>query len=110
VLNPSPERVTPVCPHANVCGGCSLQHLSIEAQIAFREQTVRDLLQRIGHVTPSLWLPPLTGPTTGYRRKARLGVRYVYKKEKLLVGFREKKKQTILPTSPTVLSSIRAWV
>src|SRR5690606_1324920 len=47
-------------------------------------------LRHIGKVTPNEVLPPLTGPHWGYRRKARLGVRFVKKKDKLLVGFREK--------------------
>lgn len=90
ILHPAADRVTPACPHANICGGCSLQHLSPVAQLAFHEQSVKDLLMRTGRLAPAQWLPPITSPDTGYRRKARLGVRYVRKKEKLLVGFREK--------------------
>ncbi len=90
VLRPAAERILPVCPHADICGGCSLQHMDPAAQIHFKEESVRQQLQRFGRVAALNWLPPLTGATTGYRRKARLGVRYVIKKEKLLVGFREK--------------------
>jgi 23S rRNA (uracil1939-C5)-methyltransferase len=90
VLTAAPERIIPVCPHADICGGCSLQHMDPAAQVRFKEDSVRQQLHRFGRVTPAVWLPPLTGATVGYRRKARLGVRYVIKKEKLLVGFREK--------------------
>ena len=104
VISASPSRVTPPCPHTHLCGGCSMQHLATEAQIAFREQTTRELLQRTAHITPRQWLPPLSGPTEGYRRKARLGVRYVHKKEKLLVGFREKQSNYLAEiTTCTVL-------
>jgi len=90
VLSASKERVEPPCPHATICGGCSLQHLAEDAQIAFRQKTVAELLARTGKVVPLRFRDPLKGPTLGYRRKARLGVRYVKKKQKLLVGFREK--------------------
>ncbi len=90
VLQPSPDRVEPPCPHFAICGGCSLQHLHAEKQIQFKQQTLLDNFSRIGHVEPETVLEPLTGPTLGYRRKARLGVRYVPKKGGALVGFREK--------------------
>lgn len=90
VLEAAPDRVEPRCPHFGVCGGCSLQHLAPEAQIAFKQASLAEQLQRLGGVEPRHWLPPLTGPLWGYRRKARLGVRWVEKKGKVLVGFRER--------------------
>lgn len=86
----SPQRVTPRCTHFGVCGGCSLQHLDPAAQIAAKQQTLLDNLQRIGGVVPQTVLPPLTGPAWGYRSKARLGVKFVNKKGRVLVGFRER--------------------
>lgn len=85
----SPLRVTPACPHFGVCGGCSLQHLQAEEQIHLKQKILLDNLQRIGHVQPETVREPITGPLWGYRRKARLGLKYVEKKEKLLIGFRE---------------------
>lgn len=90
VLQASPDRVTPGCAHFGVCGGCSLQHLAPEAQIRAKQQILLDDLARIGHVSPEAVLPPLTGPVWGYRRKARLGVKDVIKKGRVLVGFRER--------------------
>ncbi|HMV38395.1 MAG TPA: 23S rRNA (uracil(1939)-C(5))-methyltransferase RlmD [Plasticicumulans sp.] len=90
VLEASPERVAPRCRHFGVCGGCSLQHLAADRQIAFKHDQLVENLERIGRVTPAHWLAPLTGPHWGYRQKARLGVRFVPKKDKVLVGFREK--------------------
>ncbi|MDG2071235.1 MAG: 23S rRNA (uracil(1939)-C(5))-methyltransferase RlmD, partial [Pseudomonadales bacterium] len=82
----SPERVTPPCSVANTCGGCSLQHHRHGAQIAHKQSEWLATLM----TKPQELLPPLLGPEINYRSKARLGVRYVEKKQKVLVGFREK--------------------
>lgn len=89
VLFASADRVEPRCPHFGVCGGCVLQHLAEEKQILSKQQVLIDNLQRIGHVQPGTLLPPLTDAAWGYRRKGRLSVRRVEKKDKTLVGFRE---------------------
>ena len=89
VLEASPQRVPPRCPHFGVCGGCVLQHLEASQQIVAKQRVLMDNLQRIGHVTPQAVLPALTGYDWGYRRKGRLSVRRVEKKNKTLVGFRE---------------------
>ena len=91
IKKPSPDRVEPKCEHYGVCGGCSLQHMSPEAQIQSKQQVMLDNLARIGKVTPQSILPPLTDNPWGYRRRARLGVKHVFKKGKVLVGFREKR-------------------
>ncbi len=89
ILVASPDRVTPRCPHFGVCGGCALQHLSPEAQIAGKQRVLMENLERIGKVEPQHMLPPLTDQPWGYRRKARLSVKFVEKKGRVLVGFRE---------------------
>ena len=89
VLQPSPQRVTPRCPHFGVCAGCVLQHLEESQQIVAKQRVLTDSLTRIGHVTPGKVLPPLVGDSWGYRRKGRFSVRRVEKKDKTLVGFRE---------------------
>lgn len=90
VLQPSPDRVTPRCAHFGMCGGCSLQHLSHRAQLAAKARIVAEQLERLGGVRPQRWLEPLAGPAWSYRRRARLGCRYVDKKGRVLVGFRER--------------------
>lgn len=91
VLKASADRVTPPCLHFKDCGGCSLQHMNQEAELAFKQNTLLEQLQHFGGVAPLDILPPISGLSFGYRRKARLSVKYVLKKEKVLVGFREKK-------------------
>jgi 23S rRNA (uracil1939-C5)-methyltransferase len=90
VLEASPERVTPACPHFGVCGGCALQHLSSSAQLLAKEQELKDTLARVARVVPGRWLAPLAGAAWGYRRRARLGARYVRAKGRVVVGFRER--------------------
>jgi 23S rRNA (uracil1939-C5)-methyltransferase len=95
----SPDRVVPKCAHFGVCGGCSLQHMEPAAQIRAKQQVLLDNLARIGGVVPEQVLPPLTGPEWGYRSKARLGVKDVIKKGRVLVGFREKRAPYIAELS-----------
>ncbi len=92
VLAASPDRVVPKCAHFAVCGGCSLQHLAPAAQLAAKERQLLDNLERIGRVTPERVFAPLRGPEWAYRRRARLGVKYVHKKGRVLAGFRERDK------------------
>jgi 23S rRNA (uracil1939-C5)-methyltransferase len=90
VINASDLRIEARCEHFYICGGCSLQHVSGEYQIQLKQKILIDNLKRIGHVESEQIRSPLTGPQWGYRRKARLGVKYVEKKQKVLIGFREK--------------------
>ncbi|HEX3913759.1 MAG TPA: 23S rRNA (uracil(1939)-C(5))-methyltransferase RlmD [Steroidobacteraceae bacterium] len=95
VLAASSDRVAPRCAHFGICGGCSLQHLAPAAQLAAKERQLLENLQRIGNVTPLRVLEPIRGPEWAYRRRARLGVKYVHKKGRVLAGFREREKPYI---------------
>lgn len=94
--NPSEDRVEPICPHFELCGGCSLQHMHADAQIRFKQGVLASHFKHFANVIgaslePDEWLAPLRSTQTDYRRKARLGVRWVIKKDSMLVGFRERK-------------------
>jgi len=90
VLEASPERIEARCEAYGRCGGCSLQHVSETQQRQIKEQALRDNLERIGRVAPSTWFEPMTGPGWNYRRRARLAVKDVHAKGRVLVGFRER--------------------
>ena len=90
VLTPSAARAVPRCAHFGICGGCALQHLDPEAQLEVKQTELRDNLERVGRVSPGEWLAPLRGPVWGYRRRARLGAKFVTKKDRVVVGFRER--------------------
>ena len=104
VLEAAMHRVEPRCPHFGICGGCSLQHLEASAQIEAKQALLVEQFRRIGKIEEVALFPPLTGPAWGYRRKARLGVKYVPKKGKVLVGFRERSSPFIaeLETCPVL--------
>jgi 23S rRNA (uracil1939-C5)-methyltransferase len=90
ILEPAPSRVEPACEYFGRCGGCALQHMDYAAQVQFKQRVVEEALARIGGTSPDEWLPPIVGPQWRYRRRARLGVKYVEAKERVLVGFRER--------------------
>ena len=83
-------RTTPKCPHFGMCGGCAMQHLDFAGQVAAKQRLLEDDLWHIGRIKPESMLPPIYGPQWGYRHKARLRVRHVPKKGRVLVGFNEK--------------------
>jgi 23S rRNA (uracil1939-C5)-methyltransferase len=95
VVDASSDRVEPPCVNFMLCGGCTLQHLSPEAQLGAKQDSLLQALERIGKVTPAEVLPPLAGLPLGYRRRARLGARLVSKKGRVLVGFREKRSSYV---------------
>ena len=90
IIEASDDRIDAKCEVFGRCGGCSLQHVSEEYQRSIKERTLRDNLQRIAKVEPESWLAPMIGPIWGYRRRARLAVKDVSAKGRVLVGFREK--------------------
>jgi 23S rRNA (uracil1939-C5)-methyltransferase len=95
VIKPGFTRVSPQCPHFGMCGGCSIQHLDVRAQVAAKQRVLEDNLKHIGRVEPELILPAVYGEAWGYRYRARLSVRYVRKKEAVLVGFHEKRSSFV---------------
>src|ERR1700759_1920317 len=95
----SSQRVTPRCPHfglhAGACGGGKMQHLAPSAQVAMKQRVLESNLWHLGKVKPELVLRPIEGPPWGYRLRARLSVRWVAKKNKVLVGFHERKSSYV---------------
>lgn len=89
VLESSAERTEAQCPHFLICGGCSCQHMLHSTQVREKLRAVLEQFKHTADITPQQILPPLVGSPWGYRNKARLGVRFVEKKNKLLIGFRE---------------------
>lgn len=95
ILEASPHRVSPPCPYGDVCGGCSLQHVSTDFQVSLKENVLLEQFQHFAGLKCAEPEMALRSSTEGYRRKARLGVRYVTKRDQVLVGFREKRSNFI---------------
>ena len=91
----SSQRVVPRCPHFGTCGGCKMQHFHVGAQVATKQRALEDSLWHLGKVKAEQMLRPIEGPAWGYRYRGRLSVRFVAKKEKVLVGFHERKSSFV---------------
>ncbi len=90
VLEASESRVTPRCAAYGRCGGCSLQHVGAGEQRKIKFAALADSLERIGKLKPDTWFETLCGDEWNYRRRARLAVKDVTNKGRVLVGFRER--------------------
>jgi 23S rRNA (uracil1939-C5)-methyltransferase len=95
VLRESVIRTTPRCRFFGTCGGCSMQHLDVRAQIAVKQRVLEDNLMHLGKVRAETVFRPIHGPSWGYRYRARLTVRNVPKKGGVLVGFHERKSSYV---------------
>ncbi len=95
VLRESVIRTKPKCKYFGTCGGCSMQHLDVRAQVAVKQRVLEDNLQHLSKVRAETMFRPIHGPSWGYRYRARLSVRYVEKKGGVLVGFHERKSSFV---------------
>ena len=77
VLEPSTDRVEPPCPHYTIdrCGGCQIQHLRYDAQLAAKAGIIKDALQRIGRVQVAPPAVEASDRPWRYRRKLTLTLR-----------------------------------
>lgn len=92
---PAAERVEARCVHYGMCGGCSLMHMDPEAQVAHKQAQLLADFAAAG-VEPQRVLEPLRAEPWAYRRRARLGAKWVPGKDKVLVGFREKQDRRFI--------------
>jgi len=84
------------CVHAGRCGGCSVQHLPHNEQLALKQRMLAEQLSKVAGVEPEEWAAPLSGAEFAYRRRARVAVRWDIKAKKLEVGFRAAGSQDIV--------------
>jgi 23S rRNA (uracil1939-C5)-methyltransferase len=115
----SSQRVVPRCPHFGTCGGCKMQHFHVGAQVATKQRALEDALWHLGKVRSEQMLRPIEGPAWGYRYRARLSVRFVVKKDKVLIGFHERQSsfiadmdscEVVPPAVSAMLVPLRAMV
>ena len=96
IIKPAVFRAQPKCKAFGVCGGCTMQHLDIRAQIAMKQRVLEDDLQHIAKLKPQEILRPMGGPAWEYRHRARLSaVNRSIKKGTVLIGFHEGKSSYV---------------
>ncbi|WP_426140732.1 23S rRNA (uracil(1939)-C(5))-methyltransferase RlmD [Pseudomonas sp. DWP3-1-2] len=96
VFQASSMRRPAACVHFGRCGGCSVQHVPHDEQLALKQRMLAEQLQRVAGVEPQEWAAPLTGAEFAYRRRARIAVRWDAKAKRLDVGFRAMASQDIV--------------
>lgn len=99
LITVSNERRAEACVHAKICGGCSLQHMPHSQQLELKQRLLSEQLSRLANLQPQQWVAPLLGPELGYRRRARIAVRWNQKAKHLDVGFRAQASQDIIAIS-----------
>lgn len=97
ILDPSPERIKPPCPHFNLCGGCQLQYANNDYQLQLKQQAVASLFKRFANIDSLPWQDSLTATGWQYRRAARIGVWYDTKTKAFTVGFRQQNSKFLTP-------------
>ncbi|BBF44800.1 RNA methyltransferase, TrmA family [Lachnospiraceae bacterium KM106-2] len=111
VLEPSPYRVEPVCPVARQCGGCQLQHLDYEKQVEYKQDKVKNCLERIGKFNivmeeskandeNTIFMEPAIGMESSfyYRNKAQFPMG-LDKDGNVVTGFYAARSHSIIPTT-----------
>jgi 23S rRNA (uracil1939-C5)-methyltransferase len=108
----SPNRVSPICVHFGVCGGCSLQHVDPLAQVAYKQRFLEDNMLKIGRVIPEQVWAPIQGPHWHYRQRARLSVHWDEKKQSAFVGFHERSSNIVANMHSCLILSepISHWI
>uniref|UniRef100_UPI00129B6718 methyltransferase domain-containing protein n=1 Tax=Eikenella corrodens TaxID=539 RepID=UPI00129B6718 len=91
---PSPYRIAPACPHYSQCGGCTLQHVHSNVQVAYKQRILEDQLQRLGKVRPQYLLPPIYGQAWSYRHRARLSAHH--SQGRTILGFQSRSSHRIV--------------
>ncbi|MFC2388736.1 MAG: 23S rRNA (uracil(1939)-C(5))-methyltransferase RlmD [Kingella oralis] len=102
IVQPSPYRRAPACPHYGDCGGCAMQHVEFTAQVAMKQRVFEEQLQRIGKVQPESLLPPVYGTPWHYRSRTRLAV-HTSANGKVVLGYQAKRSHKIVGISQCLL-------
>lgn len=101
ILTPSPDRVEPRCPIASKCGGCQIQHLDYKKQLEYKQNKVKNCLERIGGFTDIAGkMEPIVGMEDPYyyRNKAQFPIG-VNKEGEIVTGFYASRTHSIIDTS-----------
>jgi 23S rRNA (uracil1939-C5)-methyltransferase len=101
ILDPSPVRAPPLCPHFTRCGGCHYQHAPYEYELAQKESILRETLQRVGRLEPPGRIEVVAGPEFEYRNRAQFHL------DRRRIGFLSAASHTLCPVEACPVSSPR---
>lgn len=119
ILTPSPSRVEARCPQARACGGCQIQPLAYEKQLEYKENKVKELLERVGKVQDYV-MEPIIGMEEPwyYRNKAQFPVGKT-KEGEIVTGFYAGRTHSIIPVeecfiqhslNQELMAIVRQWM
>jgi 23S rRNA (uracil1939-C5)-methyltransferase len=89
IVKKGPARVEPRCEYFGVCGGCTLQHVSAEEQLASKQDAVKETIARIGGARPD-FDPAWSGAPYGYRTRARFAI------DAPAIGYRKRESREVV--------------
>ncbi len=103
ILEPSPHRIVPDCPHFGKCGGCDFRHLTYEEELWLKAHRVQDAMNRLGGF--DLPLPDITGSpdTLRYRNKGQFPVGTA--NGSAVYGFYRQRSHQLIPLTDCLLQS-----
>ena len=103
----SPDRVTAPCPVFDICGGCQIQHLSYEGQLAFKEKVVRNALARLGKL-PDVPVRPAKGMENPWRYRNKSQIPFSMRDGEVTAGFYRTRSHVIADTDTCIIQSEEA--
>ncbi len=97
VLEPSPDRVEPRCPHYHECGGCQLQHLAHPAQLREKSERLGRMLAHALDVdVSSLPMRPMLGPVEPWEQRTKLVLHFAERDGGLDAGFFSRRSRDVV--------------
>jgi len=102
ILEPSPHRIQPPCPHFSRCGGCHYQHASYEHQLEIKKEILRENLRRIAKLDLQCEIQVHPSPPWNYRNRSRLQVRT---QPEFAAGYFKFASHQLLPVEECPISS-----
>jgi 23S rRNA (uracil1939-C5)-methyltransferase len=102
VIEPSPRRVPPLCPHFTRCGGCHYQHASYEHQLDIKKEILRENLRRIAKLELECEIQVHPSPPWNYRNRSRLQVQT---RPEFAAGYFRLSSHELLPVEQCPISS-----
>lgn len=115
ILEKSPHRAEPFCAMQKVCGGCQLQHIDYDYQLALKKEIIEDALKTIGNLEIEVKDPVKSPENKHYRHKVQYPIAQTKESKRILAGYYKPKSHDIVnikhcPIQPTICDEIIDFV